>query len=48
MSQFELEEVKRKVEKLLEWGFIRLNINPREAPVLFITKSDSNPRFCVY
>ena len=47
MSPKELEEVKRKIDELLEQGFIRPSTSPWAAPVLFASKKDGTLRFCV-
>ena len=47
MSQSELEELKEKIEELLDQGFIRPSSSPWAAPVLFVSKKDGGLRFCV-
>ena len=47
MSHMELEELKKKIEELLEQGFIRPSTSPWAAPVLFASKKDGGLRFCV-
>ena len=47
MSLPELEEVKKKVDELIEHGFIRPSTSPWGAPVLFAIKKDGGLRFCV-
>ena len=47
MSQHELEEVRKKITKLVEQGLIRPSSSPWGAPVLFSIKKDGTLRFCV-
>ena len=47
MSQYELEEVKEKVNQLMEWGYIRPSTSPWGTSVLFVTKTDGSLRLCV-
>lgn len=47
LSQPELEELKRQLEKLLNDGFIRPSVSPYGAPILFVRKKDGSLRMCV-
>ncbi|WMV54304.1 hypothetical protein MTR67_047689 [Solanum verrucosum] len=42
-----LMELKEQLKDLLDKGFIRPNISPRGAPVLFVKKKDSSLRMCI-
>ena len=47
MAPAELEELKRKLQELLEKKFIRLSTSPRGAPILFVKKKDGSFRMCI-
>ena len=47
MSNSGLDELKQKIDELLEQGFIRPSTSPWAAPVLFVSKKDGTLRFCV-
>ncbi|KAL2252896.1 UNVERIFIED_CONTAM: Transposon Ty3-I Gag-Pol polyprotein [Sesamum indicum] len=47
MAPSELKELKKQLEELLDKGFIRPNISPWGAPVLFVKKKDGSMRLCV-
>ena len=47
MAPVELKELKLRLQELLEKGFIRLNVSPWGAPVLFFKKKDGTLRLCV-
>ena len=47
MSPLELKELKVQLQDLLEKGFIRPNILPWGAPVLFVRKKDGTMRLCI-
>lgn len=47
LSQPELEELRRQLEKLLEEGWIRPSVSPYGAPVLFSKKKNGGLRLCV-
>ena len=47
MSPAELRELKAQLEELLSKGFIRPNISPWGAPVLFVKKKDGSLRLCI-
>ncbi|GKV34706.1 hypothetical protein SLEP1_g43056 [Rubroshorea leprosula] len=42
-----LKELKVQLEELLEKGFIRPNVSPWGAPVLFVKKKDGSMRLCI-
>ena len=47
MAPAELRELKAQLEELLSKGFIRPNISPWGAPVLFVKKKDGSLRLCI-
>ena len=47
MPPLELIELKRKIEELLESGFIRPSASPWGAPVLLVKKKDGGMHLCV-
>src|SRR4030095_17099405 len=47
LSQLELRELKKQLEKLLKDGKIRPSTSPYGAPVLFIKKKDGKLRMCI-
>ena len=47
MSDIELQEVKEKIQELLEQGFIRPSASPWGSPILFVSKKDGGLRFCI-
>ncbi|KAL0339327.1 UNVERIFIED_CONTAM: Retrovirus-related Pol polyprotein from transposon [Sesamum angustifolium] len=47
MAPFELKELKKQLEELLDKGFIRSSILPWGAPVFFVKKKDGSMRLCI-
>ena len=47
MAPVELAELKVQLEELLSKGFIRANVSPWGAPVLFVKKKDGSLRLCI-
>ena len=47
MAPTELKELKAQLQELVDGGFIRPNISPWGAPVLFVKKNDGTWRLCV-
>ena len=47
MAPLELKELKLQLQELLEKGFIRPNVSPWGAPVLFVKKKDGTLRLCI-
>ena len=47
MSSLKLEEAKKKIENILEHGFIRPLDSPDSAPVLFVTQKDGSLWFYI-
>ncbi|XP_070014827.1 uncharacterized protein [Nicotiana sylvestris] len=47
MALTELNELIEQLKDLLDKGFIRLNVSPWGAPVLFVKKKDGSLRMCV-
>ena len=47
MDPFELEELKKQLEDLLDKEFIRPSVSPWGAPVLFVKKKDGSMRLCI-
>ena len=47
MAPAELKELKAQLQELVDGGFIRPNILPWGAPVLFVKKKDGTWRLCV-
>ena len=47
MSPKELEELKKQLTELLEYGFIKPSESPWGAPVLFVQKKDGSFRLCI-
>ena len=47
MPPAELKELKAQLNELLDKGFIRPNISPWGAPLLFVRKKDGSLRMCI-
>jgi len=47
LSQFELQELKKQLDHLLETGKISPSTSPYGAPVLFVKKKDGSLRMCI-
>ncbi|KAH0781716.1 hypothetical protein KY290_001314 [Solanum tuberosum] len=47
MAPSELKELKEQLNDLLDKGFIRPNVSPWGAPVLFVRKKDGSLRMCI-
>ncbi|KAA0056476.1 ty3-gypsy retrotransposon protein [Cucumis melo var. makuwa] len=47
MAPAELKELKVQLQELLDKGFIRPNVSPWRAPVLFVKKKDGSMRLCI-
>jgi hypothetical protein len=47
VSRLELVELKKKIDELLEKGYIRPITSPRAAPVLFVEKKNGTKRMCI-
>jgi hypothetical protein len=47
MAPSELKELKKQLEDLVDRGFIRPNVSPWGAPVLFVRKKDGSLRLCI-
>lgn len=47
MSTFELCELKKQLEDLLEKNFVRTSVSPWDAPMLLVKKKDDSMRLCV-
>ncbi|XP_058068585.1 uncharacterized protein LOC131217654 [Magnolia sinica] len=47
MPPSEMEELRSQIDNLLKSGFIRPNISPWGAPILFVRKKDGSLRLCV-
>ncbi|KAA3473672.1 DNA/RNA polymerases superfamily protein [Gossypium australe] len=47
MAPKELVELKTQIQELLDRGFIRPNVSPWGAPVLFVKKKDKSMRMCI-
>jgi hypothetical protein len=47
MSEEELQELKKQIEKMLADGYIRPSVSPYGAPVLFVKKKTGELRLCV-
>ena len=47
LSQFELQELKKRLDQLLKDGKINASMSPYGAPVLFVKKKDSTLRMCI-
>ena len=47
MAPLELKELKDQLQELLDKGFIRPNVSPWGAPILFVKKKDGSMRLCI-
>jgi hypothetical protein len=47
MAPAELKELKTQIQELLDREFIRPNVSPRRAPVLFAKKKDGTFGMCI-
>ena len=47
MTPIKLNELKVQLQELLDKGFIRLNVSPWGAPILFVKKNDGSTRLCI-
>ena len=47
MDPTELKELKTQLQKLLDKGFIRPNVSPWGAPILFVKKKDDTLQMCI-
>ncbi|XP_070007392.1 uncharacterized protein [Nicotiana sylvestris] len=48
MAPPELKELKDQLQELLDKGFIRPNVSPWGAPILFVSKKDGSICICIY
>jgi hypothetical protein len=48
MSTPELVELKLQLREMMDKGYIRPNVSPWGAPVLFVKKKDDTLRLCIY
>ncbi|KAL9230890.1 hypothetical protein vseg_006183 [Gypsophila vaccaria] len=47
MVPVELQKLKKKLEEMIEKGFIKPSVSPWGAPVLFVKKKDGSMRLCI-
>ena len=47
MTPTELKELKIQLQELLDKGFIRPNVSPWGAPIMFVKKKDGTLRMCI-
>ena len=47
MAPVELKELKVQLQELLDKGFVRRNVSPWGASVLFVKKKDGTLRMCI-
>ncbi|MCI58304.1 RNA-directed DNA polymerase (Reverse transcriptase), partial [Trifolium medium] len=47
MSAYELSELKKHLEELLEKRFVRPSVSPCGAPVLLVKKKDGSMKLCI-
>ena len=47
MSTPELVELKLQLKEMIDKGYIRPNVSPWAAPVLFVKKKDGTLRLCI-
>ena len=47
MAPAELAELRKRLQELLDKGFIRPSVSPWGAPVLFVKKKDGSLRLCI-
>ena len=47
MSPLELDELRKQLTDLQEYGFIQPSQSPYGSPILFVRKKDGSLRFCV-
>ena len=47
MAPTELKELKSQLQELLDKGFIRPNVSPWSAPILFVKNKDGTLRMCI-
>ena len=47
MALVELKELKMQLQDLVDKGFIRPNVSPWGAPILFVKKKDETLRLCI-
>nr|GEW51067.1 putative reverse transcriptase domain-containing protein [Tanacetum cinerariifolium] len=47
LAPFEMQEIMKQLQEVLDKGFIRPSSSPRGAPVLFVKKKDSSMRMCI-
>ena len=47
LASTELDELRKQLDKLLEYGFIRASRSPYGAPMLFVKKKDGTLRMCI-
>lgn len=47
MASTEMKELKIQLQDLLDKGFIKPNVSPLGAPVLFVKKKDGRTRLCI-
>jgi hypothetical protein len=47
MAPTELRELKEQLQELLDQGFIRPNVSPWGASILFVKKKDGSMRMCI-
>ena len=47
MNILELDEIESKLKELIDKNYIRPNVSPWGAPIIFVKKNDETLRLCI-